>query len=113
MLVGDILVNNARWYPDKVGIIDGVAGVRFSWGQINARVNRISNALIDLGVKKGDRIGLISENSLQCGEFQFAVSKTGAIGCGLNYRLHENVIEQLINKLIRIHKGSNVSSIVI
>jgi len=43
------------------------------------------------------RIGLISENSLQCGEFQFAVAKTGAIGCGLNYRLHKDVIEQLIH----------------
>jgi len=97
MLIGDILVNNARWFPEKVGIIDGPTGVRFSWREINARVNRISNALIDLGVQKGDRIGLISENSLQCGEFQFAVAKTGAIGCGLNYRLHKDVIAQLIN----------------
>jgi len=97
MLIGDILVNNARWYPDKVGIIDGLTGYRFSWRDVNSRVNRISNALIDLGVRKGDRIGLISENSLQCGEFQFAVSKTGTIGCGLNYRLHADVIKQLIH----------------
>jgi len=97
MVIGDLLVNNARLYPDKIGIIDGKTGVRYTWKEINKRVNCLSNGLIDLGVKKGDRIGLISQNSLECGEFQFVVAKTGAIGCGLNYRLQPKVIEGLIN----------------
>jgi acyl-CoA synthetase (AMP-forming)/AMP-acid ligase II len=91
-----MVTNNARLFPDKVGIIDGQTGDRYTWREVNRRVNSISNGLIDLGVKKGDRIGLISQNSLECGEFQFAVAKTGAIGCGLNYRLQPKVIEELI-----------------
>ncbi len=96
MVIGDMVVNNARLYPDKIGIIDGKTRIRYTWSQINKRVNCIANALIKLGVRKGERIGLISENSLECGEFQFAVAKTGAIGCGLNYRLKPNMLEELI-----------------
>ena len=74
MVVGDILINNTNWFPDRVGMIDGLTGVRYTWRQANARVNSMSHALIDLGVKKGDRVGIISDNCIECGEFQFATA---------------------------------------
>jgi len=99
VLIGDIPLNNARWFPERTGIVDGPSGVRFNWKEINERVNRLSHALIDLGVRKGDRVGIIAENCLQCGEFQFATAKTGVIGCGLNYRLKKEVLEKVIQNV--------------
>jgi len=96
MVIGDIIINNARLFPDKIGIIDAQTGIRFSWSDFNARVNQLANAMLGLGVKKGDRVGLISENSSQCGEFQFAIAKIGAIGCPMNYRLNEETLEYII-----------------
>lgn len=97
MVLGDIVVSNARHFPEKVGIVDAQTKVKFTWKEVNERVNCLSNALLDLNVRKGDRVGIISENSSQCAEFQFAVAKIGAIGCPLNYRLHEKQLEFIIN----------------
>lgn len=97
MVLGDIAASNARVFPDKIGIVDAQSGVKFTWKEFNERVNRLSNAMISLGIKRGDRVGIISENSSHCAEFQFAVAKIGAIGCPLNYRLHEKQLEGIIN----------------
>jgi acyl-CoA synthetase (AMP-forming)/AMP-acid ligase II len=97
MVLGDIAISNARVFPNKIGIVDAQSGVKFTWKEFNERVNRLSNAMIGHGIKKGDRVGIISENSSQCAEFQFAVAKAGAIGCPLNYRLHEKQLEGIIN----------------
>ena len=51
MLVGDIVSSNARLYPNKPCVVDGK--VRLTCAQFNDRVNRLANALLGLGLKKG------------------------------------------------------------
>jgi acyl-CoA synthetase (AMP-forming)/AMP-acid ligase II len=92
VLIGDILTNNTRHFPDKVGLIDGETAHRYTWSEIDRRVNRLANSIAGIGICKGNRVGIISENSLQCAEFYFAVARLGAIGCGFNYRLSPNQI---------------------
>ncbi len=67
MLVGDIVSSNARLYPNKTCVID--ENVRLTWAQFNERVNRLANGLLGLGLKKGDRVGLLSENRHEYAEF--------------------------------------------
>lgn len=86
MVVGDIITANARHLPDKIGIVDE-HGVRLTWQEANSRVNSLANALSSLGLRKGDRVALISKASHRWGEFIFAVAKVGLIGVGFNYRL--------------------------
>jgi len=95
MLVGDILLRNSQWYPDKVGIID--QHTRFTWREMNSRVNRLANALLGLGLRKGDRAAIVCENRHEIGEFVFAVAKSGVIGTGINYRLVPEQIARQIN----------------
>ncbi len=38
---------------------------RITWGQLAKRVNRVANALAALGFKKGDRVGMLSRNSVE------------------------------------------------
>lgn len=96
MVLGDIPVNNARHFPDRVGIVDPQARTRFTWRKFNERVNRLANAILGMDVKRGDRVAIVSENSFQCAEFQFAVAKAGVIGCPLNYRLHPKQLETIL-----------------
>jgi fatty-acyl-CoA synthase len=111
MVIGDLVVNNARLFPHKIGIVDAQTGGRFTWREINDRVNRLANAMLDLGIRKGDRIGVISDNSIPCGEFHFAVAKIGALGCPFNFRLNESQLEYIINdvtpKLVLVQKQFN------
>ena len=70
--------------PDKEAIV--FEGKRYTYSQLNDRVNRLANGLTKLGVKKGDTVALIQINSNQCVETYFAVAKLGAIYVPLNFR---------------------------
>lgn len=96
MLVGDIVRGNARWHPNKVGIVDDHA--RHTWRQVNSRLNSLSNALMGLGLEKGDRAAIVCQNRHEVAEFVFAVAKNGVIGVGTNYRLLPEQLAEQINQ---------------
>jgi fatty-acyl-CoA synthase len=75
----------ARLFPDKVAVVDG--GRRHTYKLLEARVNRLSNALRQMGVSQGDKVAVLSPNSHRMLEAFFAVPQLGAILTPLNYRL--------------------------
>ena len=81
--------------PDKAAII--FEEKRYSFGQLNERVNRLANGLLQLGVKKGDRVGLLQVNCNQCVETYFAVTKMGAMYVPLNFRAKEKELIYMLN----------------
>ncbi len=81
--------------PDRDAIV--FEGKRFTFSQLNERVNRLANALIGLGVKKGDRVALLHVNCNQCVEAYFAVAKIGGIYVPLNFRAKANELTYMIN----------------
>ena len=80
----EFLTISAAICPDRPAII--FEGKRFSFGQLNERVNRLANAMQKLGVKKGDIVALLQVNCNQCVETYFATAKLGAIYLPLNFR---------------------------
>jgi fatty-acyl-CoA synthase len=61
-------------------------GVRCSYAQASERVNRLANALRGLGIRKGDRVGMLEVNCSQYVEAYFAAALVGAIFVPLNFR---------------------------
>ena len=84
MLIGDILVRNARFFPNRVATVDHSHKITFH--ELNVRANRLANALRDLGVKAGDRVAMLQHNTVEYLDFYFATAKLGAISVPLNYR---------------------------
>ncbi len=74
-----------RLFPDKTAVIDG--NVRYTYGTLRERVNRLSNGLRQLGVNRGDKVAVLSPNSHRMLEAFFAVPQLGAVLSPLNYRL--------------------------
>ena len=70
--------------PDRPFIV--FEGKQWSFVQFNERVNRLSNAFRELGVHRGDRIGMLQVNCPQYVEAYFAAAKMGAIYVPLNFR---------------------------
>jgi len=95
MVIGDIIYNNARSFPNKIGIVEERA--RFTWSETNSRVNSLANALLDLGLGKGDRAAIIAQNGYELVEFMLAVAKAGIIGTAINYRLLADQIARQLN----------------
>jgi O-succinylbenzoate-CoA ligase len=85
--VGLILAKRAHLSPSLEAWVVGESGERLSYAQVNARCNRIANALRELGIGPGDRVGLLLMNSVEYFESFFALAKLGAIVVPLNWRL--------------------------
>ena len=59
--------------PDRDAIV--FEGKRFTYSGISERINRLSNALTKLGVKKGDRIAILQVNCPEIVESYYAAYK--------------------------------------
>ncbi len=82
----DLFRRTVAKYPDKVALIfeDQTLTYR-EWDQL---VNNIASALINnYGIKKGDRVGLMFKNCLECAESMFGIIRAGGIVVLINNKL--------------------------
>lgn len=87
-----------RW-GDHLALSSLHQSIRWSWKELNAQANSVATGLLDLGIKKGDRVGIWSPNCAEWTVIQFATAKIGAVLVTINpaYRLSE--VEYAINKV--------------
>ena len=81
--------------PDAEALV--VDGKKYTYAQLTDRLNRLSNALTEFGVHKGDKVGLLLYNGNEFIEGVFGVTKLGAVCVPLNYRLKQIELEYIIN----------------
>lgn len=77
MLLNKFLEQSAKLYPDKIALVtkDG----RYSYREIDEMSNRIANALISGGIKKGDRAAVFMDNSVDAVVSIFGILKAGCV----------------------------------
>jgi long-chain acyl-CoA synthetase len=68
-----------------------------SYAHFNERANRVATALIRMGIKPGDHIGLCAPNSSDWLAFYFGVLKAGAAAVTLSSMLKHDELSLLIN----------------
>jgi len=95
LLITDFLHRAVRQYGEKVGVVDEER--RFTYAQFGERVNRLSNGLLNLGVRKGDRVAVIDINSHRLLEMYYAMPQIGAILLPINIRLTRKEISYVLN----------------
>ena len=66
MLITELLSKNAALYPDEVSLVErepSIASRReITWLEFENQSNKMANALMDYGVKKGDKVVLLLMN---------------------------------------------------
>ena len=88
MISGDILGERSRLSPDRTAVVDVATGRRLSYGEMDHRAATCARAwLYALGVKRGDRVGILSGNRLEFLDAFFAAGKSGVILVPLGTRL--------------------------
>jgi long-chain acyl-CoA synthetase len=90
-----ILYRHALLRPDKEAYVYGTQ--RLTYAEYNKQVNSLVNALIDLGLKKGDSIGILSWNCLDYAIVYGAAMKGGFILSRFNPRLGADEVTHLVN----------------
>lgn len=85
LTLGELVALQAQRNPGGVAVEDGTRTWRFA--TLNERTNRLTRALTALGVRRGECVGVLSENRVEYLELALACAKLGAILCALNWRL--------------------------
>ncbi|WP_207063592.1 AMP-binding protein [Motiliproteus sp. SC1-56] len=98
LTIGDLFDRTVAQYPDNEALVSRHQGIRWTYKELQAKVDDCAKALMAIGVQKGDRVGIWSPNNAQWCITQFATAKIGAILVNINpaYRLHE--LEYALNQ---------------
>ncbi|RJR29128.1 MAG: long-chain fatty acid--CoA ligase [Desulfobacteraceae bacterium] len=90
MIIGEILARNARMYGDETALVerDGATGQRreITWKQFDEIANKVANALMAKGVRKGEKVVHLMMNCLEWLPAYFGILRTGAWAVPLNFR---------------------------
>ena len=97
LTLGDLLREHARSRPDVLAAVDG--DVRLTYPEFDARVNRLAHALHDAGVRSGDRVLWLGQNSHRVLELLGASAKLGALFCPANWRQTADELAFVIDDL--------------
>ena len=91
LTIGDLFDQTVERYPHNPALISRQQNIRWTYSELQAQVNRCAKSLVQLGLQKGQRLGIWSPNRAEWCVTQFATSKIGIILVNLNpsYRLHE------------------------
>lgn len=85
MNLATLLTQAARRDPEGVALVMGDA--RWSWAEFDARVDALAAGLQDrLGLQKGDRVMVQSQNCLEMMQAMFAVWRAGGVWVPANFR---------------------------
>ena len=68
-----------------------------SWRIFNEKANRCAHFLLERGVRKGDKVGILMMNCLEWLPIYFGILKTGALAVPLNFRYASDEIEYCLN----------------
>jgi acyl-CoA synthetase (AMP-forming)/AMP-acid ligase II len=91
----DFLKRALAVYGDCEAIVSG--GLRLTYNQFGERVNRWANLMRGLGVEKGDRVAIISQNDHRMMDGFFGAPLIGAINMPINFRLIAGDFEYILN----------------
>src|SRR5918996_2327423 len=91
LTIGEMFDQIVAQYPDQEALIVRHQGLRYTYRQLQAEVERCARGLMVLGLQQGERIGIWSPNRAEWTITQLATSKIGAILVNINpsYRVHE------------------------
>lgn len=120
MPITDILEKNCRLYGDDVALVEinpempetkrttwkefdliepsRVAYYRreITWNVFNEKANRFANLLVERGIKKGEKVGILLMNCLEWLPIYFGILKTGALAVPLNFRYSADEIKYCV-----------------
>lgn len=94
--LGDYLEYWAENMPDKECVVYSDRDLRFTWKELNARVDDMAKGLIAIGVTQGTHVGLWAQNVPDWLTFLYACAKIGAVCITVNTNYKQSELEYLV-----------------
>lgn len=85
-------------FPEREALVVRHQGLRLSWAQLAAEVERHARALMAIGLEAGDRLGIWAPNCAEWTITQFASAKVGAILVNINPAYRSSELEYALKQ---------------
>ncbi|MBA3950337.1 MAG: AMP-binding protein [Rubrobacter sp.] len=95
------LRRSAYMLPDKTAVVYGDR--RYTYGELEERVNRLASRLKDAGLEKGDRVAFLCPNTPPMLEAHFGVPLAGLVLVAINTRLGKDEVKYIVE-----HSGAKM-----
>jgi len=95
MDIGTLLPRHARYQPDKLALVVGEH--RLTYGELNTHVNKLANALLATGIRKGEKMATVLPNCLELMSAYWAAAKTGIVIVPCSPILQESGLSNLLS----------------
>lgn len=95
MNVGQILTLTTNKFPERTAIL--FENKRFTYQELNGRVNRFAQSLLRLGLTKGDKVAVLLFNSNHFVETYLGTAKVGGVFTPINFRLAPDEVRYILN----------------
>ena len=92
--IGDLLKKPARRFPDRIALTDGARRVTFA--ELDRDANRFANYLIARGLKAGDKVSTICNNSIALVKALFGIHRAGLVWVPLNTMLGSSDVDYIL-----------------
>ena len=93
-LIPDVLRLNGRWRRVRAAVTCG--DTTLTWEEFDQRTERVANALVALGLGRGDAVAVLMNNGIPMVEVMFGAMKAGACVVPLNLSVSDEGIERMI-----------------
>lgn len=94
-IIADLIRERARDYPDRTGLV--FEGKTYTYTDMNVRANRAAQALLELGLKPGDRVAWLARNVATFWDALLGAAKIGVVITPINWRLAPPEVVQILN----------------
>ena len=92
--VGELVARCARAFGPRIAVKS--AGRNLTYTQLERRSNQLANALVGLGLQRGDRVGFYLPNCPEIIEIELACYKAGLVKAPFNARLSPVEVAEVI-----------------
>lgn len=82
--LGELLALQTLQYHDYECLVFPWTGTRWTYGDLNSEADQVARGMLAMGIKKGDRVGIMAGNCEQYISIFFAAARVGAILVVLN-----------------------------
>lgn len=90
----EMLERSVAQYGDHEAVVDD--NVRLTYKEFDGLCNNLAASLRDLGVKRGDRVGILMRNSWEYAVAYYGIAQLGAIAVLLNWRCAAPELEYML-----------------
>jgi len=94
--IPDLVAKRAALSADRVAFEDAATGRTLTYAELNANAGRAASLLAARGVRKGDRVAILTRNRIEFFEILLGCAKLGAILVPLNWRMPPAELDGLI-----------------